>query len=161
MKEEWVLYESFKKSDKIFSYLLDTNPQLIFVVDNNGKILYKNKLGSECILSNISGDRAAGHLTQPSTTTGIRGTRWFKAGPTPGGGESLIDLVVPHQKDELKIILKAAMQNKQPNFMLMIKGSKQNALGGSQGTDGYGLDPTLLKEGIYIYIYIYIYKYDY
>ena len=47
LKENWVLYDSFKKSSMIFMGIADALPFGVFLVDKNGKINYKNTEASE------------------------------------------------------------------------------------------------------------------
>ena len=47
MKEDWVLFDSFKRAQKIYAKLIDQTPIPTFVTDSAGRILYCNLLGKE------------------------------------------------------------------------------------------------------------------
>jgi hypothetical protein len=43
MKEEWVLFDSFKKAEKIYQRLVNENALSVFVVTRTSKVLFQNK----------------------------------------------------------------------------------------------------------------------
>ena len=63
------------------------------------------------------------------------------------GGENIMDLVLPSQKEYVIDLLKAAMKNKQGKFILMIKLDKQLNLGELTHNTDFGLDKELVKNG--------------
>ncbi len=45
MKEEWVLFDSFKRAQKIYMKLIDQMPVPTFVTDSSGRVIYNNSAG--------------------------------------------------------------------------------------------------------------------
>ncbi len=45
MKEEWVLFDSFKRAQKIYMKLIDQLPVPTFVTDFSGRVIYSNSAG--------------------------------------------------------------------------------------------------------------------
>eukprot|EP00826_Nyctotherus_ovalis_P054413 TRINITY_DN7123_c0_g5_i1.p1 TRINITY_DN7123_c0_g5~~TRINITY_DN7123_c0_g5_i1.p1 ORF type:complete len:245 (+),score=35.67 TRINITY_DN7123_c0_g5_i1:605-1339(+) len=66
MKEEWVLFDSFKKSSMIFMGLFDSLPYFAFIIDSSGRILYKNSAGVEMLenYNEAEGKGRTGNFTE-------------------------------------------------------------------------------------------------
>ena len=81
MKEDWVLYDSFKRSLNIINMFADKSPFPAFVVDSVGKILNTNSRGKALLKAALS----SAHKR-----------------------ELFIDLVHPNEKENILVILKSA-----------------------------------------------------
>ncbi len=75
-KEDWVLYDSFKKSQNIVMKFADASPFPSFVLDPTGKILACNKSGKGLIKSSLPRDSRAfcfGDLVHPTNKEAVLG----------------------------------------------------------------------------------------
>ncbi len=54
MKEDWVIYDSFKKAQNVIMKFADTSPFPSFVLDSFGKIVKCNKRGKELLRSAVN-----------------------------------------------------------------------------------------------------------
>ncbi len=138
MKENWILYDSFKRAQKIYMKLVDGALLPTFVADSTGRVLYANSRGKALFVESRANaedkDRSQQRLQR--------------------GGANLLELIHPERLKTVEGFLKRGPREKASlvDVPLLCKGADEKLAieletAKAEGKADPGLDLSLLARG--------------
>ena len=98
-KEDWVLFDSFKRAQKLYMKMVDKLPMPNFVVDSSGKILYQNSSAKELYAKSRKSKIVTSDLLNCAA-----------AGNVLKEERGLLEMVHPDHRENIAKVLKEAIK---------------------------------------------------
>ena len=134
MKETWILYDSFKRAQKVYTKLVDAALLPTFVTDSTGRVLYANSRGKALFVE-----------SRPNAEDKDRSQQRLQR-----GGANLLELVHPDSLKPVEALLKRGPRDRAPplDVPLLCRQAEEAPAAELEGRkEDPGLDLTIFARG--------------